>query len=81
MKILLSSQDERKFSGLLPFPTELMNEDWAKNIHGQDLATLDRRGGMSPQEIVGNIQRLSFRQISGMKIEDAVAKMTELLPE
>lgn len=40
-----------------------LNEDWAKKIHDQTLERLAERGGLSPIELMVNIQKLPFQDI------------------
>lgn len=61
---------------LKEFPNELMNEKYADEIHGQTLARLEERGGLSPCEILVNVLGLSFRWISN---NPSTAKQVELL--
>ena len=69
MKIL--SESLRKFNGRhyqgtecpTSVPDEMLNEDWAKIIHGQTLSGLNKRGGMSASEIMCNIKKLDYESI------------------
>lgn len=48
---------------------DALNEEWAQKNHGQTLAQLKRRGGLSPCEAVANIERRAWR---AMRPENAV---------
>ena len=53
-------------------PIAILDEIWAKHIHLQDLQTLAFRGGMSPQEIMGNLQRKEFKDILAIPLREAI---------
>ena len=40
-------------------PFEMLSEKMAQNVHSQTLARLNERGGMSPVEIVANIEKIN----------------------
>lgn len=42
------------------------------------LAKIDAGGGMSPEEIIGNINFLAFRDIIGMNRQEAVKRLQHL---
>lgn len=50
-----------------------LNEEWALRNHSQTLQRLGERGGLSPDEIVANIERRKWKP---MKIEDALAAIS-----
>lgn len=55
-----------------------LNEDWAQKIHGQTLGQLARRGGLSPAEILVNIERRpysAFGQITAQAALEAVFRI------
>lgn len=52
------------------FPTECLSEKWAQKVHGQSLARLDERGGMSPQEIFVNLNKLDLRLDQWAKLDE-----------
>lgn len=68
MKVLLDTSEEKEFP-LCPkeFPDEFFSEEMAQRIHGQSLARLNERGGMSPGEMILNILKMNYR--SGMSID------------
>lgn len=51
---------------------DALNEDWAQKNHDQDLATLDRRGGLSACEALAIIERRAWHR---MDWELALAKI------
>lgn len=59
MRVLINGVEQ----GVYPdcpehFPDELLNEEWAQEIHSQTLAKLNSRGGLHPCEIVVNVNRI-----------------------
>lgn len=81
MKVQLSKEEK----GLFPenVPTEWLNEEWAQRIHGQSLARLDERGGMSICEILANIERhnwhpvanaVAFNKIKQLQLQHRISK-------
>lgn len=54
------------------FPMSLLNESMAQNNHSQTLQRLKERGGMSPEEIVGNIKYLGLREIRDMDKNESI---------
>lgn len=60
-------------------PDALLHEDWARNIHGQTLGRLNERGGLSPAEIIGNIERLDFFVILNLDEQTCVQKINNIL--
>lgn len=80
MKVHSSSR--RMFPGCpATVPMEMLNEDWAKQIHGQTLDRLNERGGMGINEILGNIKRLSYQLISGTETAADVMQLKKLIEE
>lgn len=61
MRVVCDSID---FSFEVPF--NILNEDQAQINHSQTLKRLNERGGMSPMELIANIEKKSFIQ---MKLE------------
>ncbi len=57
------------------FPTKLLNEEWAINVHLQTLNQLDNRGGLTVREILINVFRL---KLSDTIIDDSL-KQIELM--
>jgi hypothetical protein len=53
-------------------PWHFLNQDHALKIHSQSLERLAERGGLCMQEIVGNIKRLSYREIVTMNPDFAL---------
>lgn len=56
----------------------LFNEEWAEKIHGQSLAKLNSRGGLGPEEMIGNIKRLTGREICNYDFDQAVKELLEI---
>lgn len=79
MRILLDTKKIIHYDLSYLFPDDLLNEDWAINIHGQSLAKLNARGGMSPSEIIGNIKKLKSKEISSYSEKDAVFEIKKIL--
>jgi len=68
MPILYQSvtRDEReleKQSGLKTIPMSMLNEEWAQNNHSQTLEGLASRGGLSPDELLANIERRKWHSL------------------
>lgn len=76
----IHSESLRKFNGRhyqgtacpTHVPDEMLNEVWAKVIHGQTLHRLNERGGMGVGEIICNIKQLPSRP------EDTIELLNEL---
>jgi hypothetical protein len=81
MKVLFDYRERKKYSDFPEeLPDELFNEDWAYKIHSQTLKRLNERGGLSPQEMIVNIRKLSFRIFCReFTIEMAINILTEIL--
>lgn len=60
MKIHPGSIERFKTECPKSVPDSLLNERWASRIHGQTLARLNERGGMSIKEILMNIEQKQF---------------------
>lgn len=73
MPVMLTSKDRRNFP-LCPdtVPMSILDEAWARKIHYQDLQTLASRGGMSPQEVMGNIEKKDFHEIQHIGLREAI---------
>lgn len=73
MPIQLSARDRRDYP-LCPdsIPMALLDEEWARRIHYQDLETLASRGGLSPQEAMGNMQRKAFPEIRQLPLRESI---------
>lgn len=52
---------------------DALNEEWAGRNHGQTLARLAERGGLSPCEIVANIERRPWHSIALSSAREAIA--------
>jgi len=50
----------------------LLSDQWAQKVHGQSLARLAERGGLSPVEVVMNIKRIMYGDAG--RIDKAKAK-------
>lgn len=50
---------------------DCLNEDWALMIHGQTLERLAERGGLSPKEIVLNVERRKISYLENITISYA----------
>lgn len=80
MLILLNNyNDFQKYQLPREFPDNLLNEDWASEIHGQTLERLNSRGGMCPCELIGNIKKLSFKKICEYSEEKAISELKQLI--
>ncbi len=44
-------------------PMDMLNESRALKNHGKTLDELNKTGGLSPMEIIANIQDISFREL------------------
>lgn len=65
MKVLINGREEGAFPDCpKDFPDELLNEDWAQEMHSQSLAKLNSRGGLHPCEIVVNVNKISVKTYS-----------------
>lgn len=78
MKIIRMPNEQPIIKGDL-FPMELMNFDWAVRIHDQSLERLNARGGMTLQEIVGNLYELPLDQIQRMSYVTATYHIAKFL--
>ena len=62
----------------------LLSEEWALKIHGQTLDNLAERGGLSSEDVVINIDRLSIDHASSidkfyaMNIVDKLARQSRV---
>lgn len=73
MKILYSSEEERKFPHRpKSVPMEWLSERMAQNNHCQTLDRLNQRGGLGPEEIVCNILQQDLRYQREITIEQAI---------
>ena len=73
MPILVDSK-YNKFSPKT-IPMNLLNEWWAQSNHGQSLTRLAERGGLSPSEIVANIEKRPWNQMDEV---DAISFIKEI---
>ena len=66
---------QRKRYPLCPdtVPMAILSEEQAQRVHGQSLDQLARRGGLSPAEIMGNIQRMPLPEILKIPMDNAEA--------
>jgi hypothetical protein len=78
MRILLSSKKLKKYELPNVIPNDLLNEDWAINIHGQSLDRLNQRGGMAPNELIGNIKKLNRKEISIYPEKNAILEIRNM---
>lgn len=53
-------------------PMEWLHEDWAQKIHSQSLDHLNERNGLSPGEVIGNMDRLPFQEIVALDYIKAI---------
>ncbi len=56
----------------LCIPLDALNEEWADNNHGQTLALLKERGGLSLGEAAAIIQRRRFKHMTSADALDVV---------
>jgi hypothetical protein len=63
------------------FPDSWFNEEWAWKIHGQTLQHLNQRGGLGPEEMIMNIERLSLKECRQLTLDDAVKKLLKMLSQ
>jgi hypothetical protein len=76
MKVLTA----HKYAGCpTEIPDELLDEKWAIKIHSQDLKELNRRGGLAPNEIYGNIQKLEGSQISKLNMDKCAVWLEQFI--
>lgn len=79
MRILLNTKIIEKNNLPFNFPNELLDEKWALNIHSQTLDRLNQRGGMAPNELIGNIKKLSGKEISKYPTNLAISELKKIL--
>jgi hypothetical protein len=60
------------------FPMSLFNEEQAKKNHGQSLSRINERGGLTPSEMVANIER---RNWTPMPAEEALKKVMQYMED
>jgi hypothetical protein len=60
----------------LCIPLDVLNEEWAQNNHGQSLARLKERGGLSMCEAAAIVERRKWRAMSN---KDALNVIREYL--
>lgn len=65
--------------GIKSVPIRFFNDEHAKAIHSQTLERLNERGGMGLNEMVGNIQKLTLRQIMDLDSKDAIIIIKKLI--
>ena len=81
---LLFDDRERKGYPNIPdeFPDSWFNEEWAQQVHSQTLKRLNERGGLCPQEMVCNMEKLNRDEYRKLTLDTAVKKlMTKLEKE
>jgi hypothetical protein len=61
------------------FPDELLDEQWAQRIHGQTLKRLNERGGLSPSEIICNVEKLTFNVLLRLDDQQCVEKINIII--
>jgi hypothetical protein len=73
MKVLSEGGSFRRRFPSFPksFPMAWFNEEYAQRNHGQSLARLNERGGLSVQEMVLNIKQQDLRHFSDLSEEQA----------
>ena len=76
MKVLMNYRDRKLYPDC---PEEIddkfLNEEWAQRNHSQSLKRLNERGGLSPQEMMCNIEKKSLREIYNYTERQAVDKL------
>ena len=55
-----------------------LSERWAQKNHGQTLTRLAERGGLSPCEIVGNVNRIEWINLSSITESQKVELLTRI---
>jgi hypothetical protein len=79
MKIIADHATLSKYDIPEKFPDELLDEEWAIKIHSQSLVNLDSRGGLTPQELIGNIKRLSIIEIINYSKIEALKELEKII--
>lgn len=80
MKVLMNKEHWKLYPDCpKEFPNELLSSEYANHIHGQTLKRLDERGGLSPAEIVGNVNKLEWNFIVEMTKEDAIRRIKKYI--
>jgi hypothetical protein len=82
MKVLLHSWERRKckypdFPEVLP--DSWFNEEWAEKVHTQSLEHLNSRGGLGPEEMIMNMERLSIEEFRKLTLDGAMERLLEKL--
>ena len=77
----VQAPNDRRLACVSSIPWACLNDAWAWKIHQQSLQRLAKRQGLSPQEIQGNVQRLSYAQICALSEAEAVTFVNALAAE
>jgi hypothetical protein len=73
MRVIFDYKERKQYPDFPEeFPDSWFNEEWAQKIHSQSLSHLNSRGGLSAQEMVMNIERLTIRQFEQITLDMAV---------
>ncbi len=80
MRTLLDHNEWKQYPDFpKEFPDSWFNEEWAQHIHSQTLKRLNERGGLSPQEMIMNIEHLKYNEIRQLTLDEAVKKLLKML--
>jgi hypothetical protein len=80
MKVLGYRELKNKYPDCPEFaPFDLLNEEHAMRIHGQSLKRLNERGGMSPLEMITNIEKLPFYTNVKITESEGIKKLLKYL--
>ena len=60
-------------------PDEMLSEQWAQRNHGQSLAKLNSRGGLSPAEMLANIERRKWLPIDENEAAQKIVRLMAVL--
>jgi hypothetical protein len=72
-------EDARKPYCPRQIPMSLLNEERAQRNHGQTLQRLKERGGLGVMEILSIIQDKSWSNYKGVKWEEALKMLNDIL--
>jgi len=85
MPILTAELNEKEYKGManvpVKVPMHLLNEKQAYNNHGQSLARLKERGGISIREALSLINCYHWNYYGGMEARKAVAMLNDLISQ
>ena len=80
MRVLFDYRERKKYPDFPEeFPDSWFNEEWAQKIHSQSLEHLNSRGGLSPEEMIMNIEHLTIQEFRQLTLDVAVKKLLKML--